>query len=573
MRKCLIAVLIAGGAAVFAAEVIPLGVMDGFYRNTAVLDRTLAPAGLMWEIPEWMTQTDFPYVKKPFPKELPFTDGITVVRLLGGWMDPKLDPQRTNDPNDLAGRDEAGKVFYRWDLLKARLDPYIEQGYELTLVLDNVPHCLPEPKRVDSGKHFGQVAPPRDMTEWYAFIRAMCAEIKRLYGNEIQTRLRFRMGTEMQDDRRFAGTFEEYCQVYDHAAKAVKEVFPEAKFGPFNRSMPQGSFETFDGLVSGNVGLLKLAEHCANGTNTATGAIGSPFDFAPRSLYYFSSMRDDGRLINIQPDERLPEFLRMWEAIEAVSPRYKGISREVHEFGSHLNTEGGIYGLDTGARGAAQNLDTIIGLKEIGTDRIWHWELFEKIDNDKTLLMSQGWLYCVFERMRGGRLYSLPVQTDAEPGTRARAFLSVKENEAVLTVAHWNPDRVRRQGGKVRIRFPAAVMSSDWRPSGSLSLNESSSVYNVIRRDLKAARQLAQAHLEHRGEPATTVSAVGNYTVMSADRAQGRRFVAADWSRYEQLMHESLQLTEFKGTVETKTGGSEISFEAASPSVTVIVFE
>ncbi len=555
-------------SAAFADEAIPLGKMDGFYRNTAVLDRTLAPAALMWKIPDWMPQTDFPYTKKPFEKELPFTDGITVVRLLGGWMDPKLDPQRTNDPNDLAGRDEAGKVFYRWDLLKARLDPYIEQGYELTLVLDNVPHCLPEPKRVDSGKHFGQVAPPRDMTEWYAFIRAMCAEIKRLYGNEIQTRLRFRMGTEMQDDRRFAGTFEEYCQVYDHAAKAVKEVFPEAKFGPFNRSMPQGNFQNFGGLVSGNVGLLKLADHCAHGTNTATGAIGSPFDFAPRSLYYFSSIRDDGTLINIQPDERLPEFLKMWEAIEEISPRYKEISREVHEFGSHLNTEGGIYGLDTGARGAAQNLDTIIGLKEIDTDRIWHWELFEKIDNEKNLLMSQGWLYCVFERMRGGQLYSLPVKTDSEPGTRARAFLSVKENEAVLTVAHWNPDRVKHQSARLTLTLPR----SDLQPSGMLSFTEENSVYDVIRDDFKSAGLLDPKHLAHRGEPATTVATAG-YTAMAADRVQGKAFVSNHWKKYEQLMRNALKLSDFNGTVKKKTGGVEISFEAASPSVTVIVFE
>ena len=542
--------------------------MDGFYRYTAVLDRTLAPAGLMWEIPDWMTQTDFPYAKKPFEKELPFADGCTVVRLLGGWMDPKLDPQRTNDPNDLAGRDEAGNIFYRWDLLKARLDPYVEQGYELTLVLDNVPHCFPEPGRVDSGKHFGQVAPPKDMSEWYAFVRAMCDEIKRLYGSEIQTRLRFRMGTEMQDDRRFAGTFEEYCQVYDHAAKAVKEVFPEAKFGPFNRSMPQGNFQNFGGLVSGNVGLLKLADHCAHGTNTATGQIGSPFDFAPRSFYYFSSMKENGSLGNIQPDERLPEFQKMWEAIEAVSPRYKGISREVQEFGAHLNTEGGIYGLDTGARGAAQNLDTIIGLKELGTDRIWHWELFEKIDNEKTLLMSQGWLYCVFERMRGGQLYSLPVKTADGQGNRQRALISIKDNEAILVVANWNPDRVERQSTRVSLTLPR----SDLQPSGMLSFTEENSVYDVIRDDFKSAGLLDPKHLAHRGEPATAVATAG-YTAMAADRAQGKAYVAGQWEKYTQLMRHSLQLAEFNGTVQKKSGGVDVSFEADSPSVTVIVFD
>jgi len=566
-------------------ELQPLGTMDGFYRNTAVLDRTLDKSALMWEIPVWMTATDFPYDKKPFAKELPFADAATVVRLLGGWMDGSQAPDRANDVNDLAGRDASGAIFYRWDLLKARLDPYVAQGYELTLVLDNVPHCFA--LKADSGKHFGQVAPPADMIEWYTFIHSMCIEIKRLYGVEIQDRLRFRMGTEMQDDRRFDGTFEEYCQVYDHAAKAVKEVFPGAGFGPFNRSMPQGNFNTFGGLVSGNVGLLKLAEHCANGINTATGEIGSPFDFAPRSFYYFSSQKADGRLLNIQPDERMPELKTMREAIEAVSPKYVGISREVQEFGSHLNTEGGIYGLDTGARGAAQNFDTIVGMKAIGVDRIWHWELFEKITKDKTLLMSQGWLYSVFERMIGGALYRVPVQVEDDHGNRLSAWLSMKADEAVLVVSNWNPDRVEQQSESVRLVIPNDVLPSEMRVSGMLSLTEVNSVYDVIRRDLKAADLLAEKHLAHRGAPATTVGA-GNYTSMAADRSEGRAFVAEHWSKYAALMQDSLTLQPFAGSVEVEKGSSfgqrqfarlvhsgstTIRFEAANPSVTVLVFK
>ncbi|MGZ0654583.1 hypothetical protein ACWPKO_16795 [Coraliomargarita sp. W4R53] len=568
-----------------STELQPLGTMDGFYRNTAVLDRTLDNSGLMWNIPDWMTETDFPYPKKPFEKELPFADAATMVRLLGGWMDHKQAADRVNDVNDLAGRDADGDIFYRWDLLKARLDPYVAQGYELTLVLDNVPHCFPD--LADSGKHFGQVGPPADMLEWYGFIYAMCDEIKRLYGVEIQERIRFRMGTEMQDDRRFAGTFEQYCQMYDFAAKAVKEVFPHSKFGPFNRSMPQGSFENFGGLVSGNVGLLKLADHCANGVNTATGEIGSPFDFAPRSFYYFSSMRGNGKLTNIQPDERLPEFKAMWDAIEAVSPQYQGISKEVQEFGAHLNTEGGIYGLDTGARGAAQNFDTIVGMKAIGVDRIWHWEVFEKMPQRNTLLMSQGWLYSVFERMIGGELYRVPVQVKDDSGNRLNALLSVKESEAVLVVSDWNPDRLQQQSDLVSLVIPSSVMPLGMQAIGMLSFTEENSVYDVIRRDLKAAGLLAKKHLDHRGTPATTVAA-GGYTFMAVDRQVGRNFVMDHWSKYMDLMQNSLMLKPFEGSIKYGEGSSTrkhfsssldhagsmtVAFEAANPSVTVLVFK
>lgn len=551
-----------------ADEAAYLGEMTGFYRNTAVLDRTLAKSGMMWAIPEWMGRTDFPYKKKPFAKELPFTDACTVVRLLGGWMEPKKDPHRADDENDLAGRDENGKIFYRWDLLKERLDPYVEQGYGLTLVLDNSPHCFAPAGEADSGKHFGQVTPPRDMKEWYAFVRAMCEEIKRLYGEEFGNQLRFRMGTEMQDDRRFNGTFEQYCQVYDFAAKAVRDVFPKAKFGPYNRSIPKGSFENFQGLVSGNVSFLKLAEHCATGVNHATGEIGAPFDFAPRSFYYFSFFDKDGKLDNVDPDQRLPEFLRMWEAIEKLSPRYRDLPREVQEYGAHLSTEEGIYGLDTGARGAAQNLDTLIGLKEIGTDRIWHWEVFEEIAPDKTLLMSQGWLYSVMERMRGGKLYSLPVSQSRKTGNRARAWLSIKENEAILMVSHWHVDRVIQEQDDLTIRLPEVLAAGSTTIESMLQFTEANSVFDVIRDDLKEAGLLSNKHVDHRGEPATTVAS-GGYHNMASDRQAGRRFVAEGWPKYLELMQDSLKLKPFKGDFSK----GQLMFSAPSPSVTVVVFK
>lgn len=565
MKKTGFLLFVFGFTEVFASEVIPLGAMDGFYRNTAVLDRTLDQASLMWEIPEWMTKTDFPYKKKPFQKELPFTDGITVVRLLGGWMDNKLDPHRDNDPNDLAGRAADGNIFYRWDLLKARLDPYVAQGYELTLVLDNMPHCLPKKGEADSGKHFGQVTPPKDIQEWYAFVRSMCEEIRRLYGMDIESRLRFRMGTEMQDERRFNGTFEQYCQVYDHASKAVKEIFPKAKFGPFNRAMPHAHTTEFNGLVAGPVSYLKLADHCANGTNTATGEIGSPFDFAPRSFYYFSSLDENGGFVNIQPDQRLPEFRRMWEAIEAVSPKYKGISREVQEYGPHLNTEGGIYGLDTGVRGAAQNLDTLIGMKEIGADRVWHWELFEKVASDKTLMMSQAWLYCFMERMHGGQLFSLPVKTETNTGNRVRAWISVNEKEAILMVSHWNVDRILHVADKLTVSLPKNI--NDAAVVGMLQLTEQNSVYDVLRNDLKNSGLLAQEHLKHRGAPVTTLLTPG-YTEMAADRSAAIDFVGGQWERYQALMEDSLKLQPFCGAVDDE----KITFLAACPSVSVFVF-
>ncbi len=539
-----------------------LGTMDGYYRYTAMLDRNLANGGMMWRIPEWMTRTDFPYVKSAFPTEAPFTDGITTVRLLGGWDVPGRPKDRRNDTDDLVGRNPDGSLFYRWDLLKARLDPYVERGYALTLVLDNVPYAL---ARTPTIKGFGQVSPPADMAEWGGFVRAMAEELKRLYGAERANGFRFRVGTEMQDERRFDGTQEEYLQFYDQAATAVKAVLPGARIGPFNRSIPKGSFTSFDEYAPGNVDMLALARHCA------TGETGSPFDFLARSLYYFSSIDDAGTYVNFHPDERLAEFESLWEEVEAMDPRYENLSREVHELGPHLNTEGGIYGLDTGARGAAQTLDTLVGLREIGTDRIWHWEVFEKVDPAHTLLMSQGWLYAIFDHMRGGREYSVPVSADRSAGARQRGYLSVKEEEAILLVANWHVDRTVEAPVHVTVSLPHDLIPAEWELAGAIDFNEATSVFDVLRADLAEAGLLAEAHVNHRGRPATTVFTKG-YTSMAADPERVRRFITENWHAYQTLMMQSLELRRVPVELIFNKESTAIAWNAETPSVRVLVF-
>jgi hypothetical protein len=546
-----------------------LGTMDGYYRNTAVLDRTLAAGRMMWRIPEWMTRTDFPYAKSAFPTEAPFTDAVTTVRILGGWRGDQLPDDRNTDSNDLVQRDENGELFYRWDLLKARLDAYVDRGYEITLVLDNVPFALARDPKVEG---FGQISPPANMEAWYRFIRGLAEELERLYGTERANQFRFRVGTEMQDQRRFDGTYEDYLQFYDYAAKAVKEVLPEAGFGPFNRSIPKGSFTDFGSYVGGNVSIVALAEHAASGTNRATGETGSPFEFLARSLYYFSSIDEEGTFVNFDPDERLPEFTQLWERVEAIDPKYAGLSREVHELGPHLNTEGGIYGLDTGARGAAQTLDTLVGLREIGTDRIWHWELFENINAGHTLLMSQGWLYSIFDHMRGGEEYSVPVEADSEdPLSRQRGYLSVKENEAILLVANWHVNRLVEESADLRVELPYAILPTDMDLAGAIHFNEQSSVYDVIRADLAGAGLLAQKHVDHEGKPATTLFSKG-YTSMSSDAGAVRAFVLENWERYAALMMQSLELGDFAGRIEPEKAGRTIRWTGQTPSVQVLVF-
>ena len=572
MRSLIAGVLTAGlftAGSIRAAEVKPLGEMDGFYRYTAVLGPLLEKGQRLRKIPDWMFATDFPYQKRPYAIEIPFADGLSVVRLLGGWEDKKLPADRRNDPNDLVYRDDAGALHYRWNLLKARLDPFISNGYtQLTLVMDNVPYCLAE-KPIKG--NFGQVAPPGNLNEWYTFVRDMCRELNRLYGEDVVKNFRFRMGTEMQDQRRFAGSQEQYFQYYDFAAKAVKEEIPSAGFGPFNRAMPY-SEEKKGELPYAAIDIIELVKHCATGTNTATGQIGSPINFVARSFYYFSAEPKPGTFNNIHPDQRTPEQGDLWRQARAVAPSMAHLSREVQEFGPHLETEQKLYGLDTGARGAAQTLHTLANFKEEGADRIWHWELFENVTDDKALMMSQGWLYSVLDHMRGGQLYTIPVNASPSNDNTQKALLSVQENRAILIVANWNVDREKHAANDLTLFIPNTVLTDHKFSIRQISFTEETSVYDVIRRDYKAAGLLSKKHLEHRGAPATLAFA-SKYDIMAENRQAGQEFIKTNWNKYEQLMRDALKLRNFSGTSEKSADGITITFKAENPSVTVLVMD
>lgn len=535
----------------------PLGKMDGFYRYTAVLGPSLESGYQVMEMPAWMQETDFPYQKRPYEKEIPFADGLSVVRLLGAGKTAE-DAHKPGGTADLVLRDGSGQLHYRWDLLKARLDPYILLGYsDLTLVMDNLPWCFPETPVVGE---YGQKGPPSDYREWYAFMKALCAELKRLYGEETVRNFRFRMGTEMQDERRWIGGFEGYLHYYDLAAKAVHEEIPGAGFGPFNRSMPVAR-EGQSVAEAEKVSIVELARHCAD--------TGTPFDFLARSFYYFSSRAPSGSFGNIHPGQRLPEIEKLWDDVEQiVGP----VSREVHEFGPHLSTEEGLYGMDTGARGAAQSFETVVQFLEAGADRLWHWQLFEKVEGEKQLLYSLGWLYAVLDHLRGGEAYILPVVAAEDHGNSHKALLSVLGDRTVLVVSCWNVDRVKQEPDRLALQIPAALLPRNGQAVRSLAFTEQNSLYDVLRRDVAAAGLLSEKHKNHRGSPAASALENG-YDGMVADRTAGRRLIAGNWATYEGLMRDSLRLSPFEGSVQSGAGNTTIEFTAACPSVTVLVWE
>ena len=560
-----------------------IGKMTAFWRHRPVVDRWLKGRLGFTRIPDYLCDPalSFPYRRRPAPEEIPFADHVTVVRLLGGWnpnwRNGEVTNERTVKACDLAYRGDDGRIQYRWELLAPRLDHYVKNGYGLTIVLDNTPWCFP--KEPDA-RGMGQAAPPADFREWGAFIEELCRQLVKLYGSEAVNQWRFRMGTECQGTARFSGTQEEFHNLYDHAAAAVKRVLPGAAFGPFNLAGSPGKH---------NVSFYALAEHCMAGTNHATHKVGSPLDFASVSIYTSPSILR-GILRTTDPTFKAQQKVDFWNALAKRHPRLADVSREVHEFGILAN-EFKVGGGEPGARGAAWVFHVMMCLREGGLDRLWNWGALEPINlgSRHRLLRSNGWLFSILEHTVGGdtyllepRITPLPQATEAMPDD-VRAIASyqrpvklqrpgralyksiavVQDKRTFVITSAYNEDRFATQPAEVTVSLPKKLVKLGDTPRVSqVALTRTNAVHFRIRQDLVTAGLLDKKF-------AAIPGLLGTIKVMGGRPAW--QYVDKHWPKYEAIVKDSLTLKPFEGTVSSAAQHHRFTFRMAAPSVTVIV--
>jgi len=561
-----------------------LGEMTAFWRNRPVLGRWLKGRLGLSKIPDYVCDPalSFPYEKRPYSEEVMFADHLSVVRLLGGWKYAKGKGELGGGPKaDLAYRDENGRIRYRWELLAPRLDHYVKNGYDLTIVLDNTPYCFPD--KPHEGAAYGNSAPPADFQEWGDFIAELCRRLVKLYGRDTVGRWRFRMGTECQGTERFTGPQEEYFKLYDYAAAGVRSVLPDADFGPFNLA---GAPDT------GNVRYYALADHCTKGTNYATGEIGAPLDFASVSIYMAPSVLRK-ILRTTDPDHKAHLKVDFWNGLAARDARFKDISREVHEFGI-LGNEFRVGGGEPGARGAAWTFHIMFNLFEGGMDRMWHWGSMEGIPTGKRrqILQGTGWLFCILQHAVGGRVYALEpsvkpreagATASADRGLRAiaaykrpeklarpcktfhKSIAVVKENRTFIITSAYNEDRFVTAKDRVTVAVPRdLVKMTEGADISCVELTRTNAVYFRLREDLKAAGLLKDEYKKIPG-------------LLSSARGMGGReawtYVDKNWSRYERIIRDSLTLKPFAGAVRPGQTQHYFTFDMAPPAVMVIVID
>ncbi len=194
-----------------------------------------------------------------------YVKSYNLVRMMGGRNDDKN--------NFYKGVDASGKIITDFSGLITSMRNFMLTGFKPRIVLDNVPWDMSLPRVKDT---YGNSKPPNDYGIWRQYVNAYLQALVDEFGmSEVKT-WRFRITTEPNyAPHHWRGTKEDFFKHYDITVDEVLKVIPDAIVGPGNL------------LTEGAVGIFstEIIDHCANGTNYATGEKGTQMDFFCLSYY------------------------------------------------------------------------------------------------------------------------------------------------------------------------------------------------------------------------------------------------------------------------------------------------
>lgn len=188
------------------------------------------------------------------------------------------------------------------DLFKDPLDRTVLDDYDFTVLIENcrgvlnlgakpmlklgsVP--LKYSKNASTEIGFGMNPyPPDDYEVYYNYIKAIAEALVKEFGKEEVLSWRFGVMTEYENDDWFLVSQEEseenaqaaaeaYCKLYDYTVEALVDVLGKDVFvGAHSMTVTEGLWDE-----------AIFIEHCANGTNYATGETGTPIKYLSASFY------------------------------------------------------------------------------------------------------------------------------------------------------------------------------------------------------------------------------------------------------------------------------------------------
>jgi xylan 1,4-beta-xylosidase len=172
--------------------------------------------------------------------------------------------------------DAQGRPVYDWTILDRIFDTLLQAKAKPLVEIGFMPEALsthPQPYRhswPEGTLWTGWAYPPKDYRKWGELVYRWVEHSVERYGKAEVQSWYWEVWNE-PDIGYWQGTPEEYHKLYDYAADAVKRALPEARIG--------GPDSTGPADPHASEFLRRFLEHCARGTNSATGAKGAPLDF------------------------------------------------------------------------------------------------------------------------------------------------------------------------------------------------------------------------------------------------------------------------------------------------------
>ncbi len=172
--------------------------------------------------------------------------------------------------------DANGNPLYDWSINDRIFDTYLARGIKPYVQLGFMPEALtthpqdyPQHPPVDKKANAagGQAYPPKDYAKWGELAYQWAKHCVEKYGKAEVEKWYWEVWNE-PNIFYWHGTHEEFFKLHDYAVEGVRRALPTARVGgPELADGPGGKF------------LGEFLEHCARGTNYATGKIGTPLDF------------------------------------------------------------------------------------------------------------------------------------------------------------------------------------------------------------------------------------------------------------------------------------------------------
>lgn len=172
--------------------------------------------------------------------------------------------------------DATGQPLYDWRIVDQIFDTYHSLKIKPLVELGFMPEALsthPEPYRhnfPNGSIYTGWAYPPNNHQKWADLVFHFVGHLRARYGEEETSTWLWEVWNE-PDIEYWQGTREEYFELYDFSADAVRKALPSAKIG--------GPETTGPGNDRAAEFLRLFLQHCAHGKNYATGKIGTPLDF------------------------------------------------------------------------------------------------------------------------------------------------------------------------------------------------------------------------------------------------------------------------------------------------------